>query len=275
MEFCLIDDKCREFFEPFIAGRYERELNDRNNIALGIYDDRGALGAAILRKNHAVMEILTLDYTADLEAGECEKELAQLVERQDWGVYRIEYILGADKDFLDDYDFTMMDIGFIPSEGNVKKYHATLKDIALAQGDTLKLFEKKKDVSEFKIGKNLTKHDVDSYNNIYPYNRYHKAADNEELSCFMFKGEEVVAGIMARDLGDGTLEFQWMDAKGLAIQEVMKLVVFTTVNALKKYPPSTEVIICPFTSEVEGLVTRFGFDESPEHVETRIYSYYL
>ena len=91
----------------------------------------------------------------------------------------------------------------------------------------------------------------------------------------MFKGEEVVAGIMARDLGDGTLEFQWMDAKGLAIQEVMKLVVFTTVNALKKYPPSTEVIICPFTSEVEGLVTRFGFDESPEHVETRIYSYYL
>ncbi|MCR5155439.1 MAG: hypothetical protein K6C96_02000 [Butyrivibrio sp.] len=275
MEFCVIDDKSREYFEPFIARRYEIELTDKNTIALGIYDDRGVLGAAILRKNHAVMEILSLEYINDLEAGECEKELIEIIKKQDWDVYRIEYIVGAEKTFFDDYDFAMLDIGFIPSEGNVKKYHATLKEIAQYQGETLKLFEKKKDVSEFKIGKNLTNHDIDSYNNIYPCNRYRRAADNEELSCFMFKDGEVAAGILARDLGDGTLEFQWMDARELAIQEVMKLIVFTTVNALKKYSPSCEVIICPFTSEVEGLVTRFGFKESPEHVETRIYSYYL
>lgn len=275
MKFCLIDPKNRKYFDDFIPGRYERELGDKSYLALGMFDERGPLGAVITRKNHAVMEIISLNYVEGLEDGECEAAFAEFAKDQDWDVYRLEYIVGAEKSFFDNYDFVMMEAGFVPAKGNVKKYHATLKHIAKAQEDTIKFFGKTKDVSEFKIGKELTKHDIDAYNHKYSCNKYYRDEDNEELSCFMFKEGEVVAGVSARDLGDGTLEFQWMNAKGIAIQEVMKLIVYTTVNAMRKCPASSDVIVCPFTREVEGLVTRFGFEEYPGNVETRIYSYYF
>ena len=275
MDFCLIDAENQKYFNAFIPGRMALEIKDRNCLTLGMFDERGPLGAVVFRKRNAVMEIFSLDYLNSLEPGECEKALVEFADKQNWDVYRLEYIVGGSREFFDDYDFVMLDAGFVPSRGNVKKFHATLGTAAKSQKEILSLFGKTKDVSEFKIGKSLTKHDIDSYNNLYPYNRYLRDENNEELSCFMFKKGEVVAGIIARDEGNGRLEFEWMDARGLAIQEVMKLIVFTTVNAIKKYPPETEVIICPFDREVEGLVGRFGFEESPGHIETRIYSYYL
>ncbi len=275
MKFCMIDPGNRKYFDRFIPERYDRERTDKNCLTLGMFDERGPLGAVIFRKNHAVMEVLSLYYVEGLEEGECERAIAEFADLQDWDVYRLEYIFGGSREFLEEYDFVMMEAGFVPSEGNVKKFHATLETIANAQGETIRLFDRIKDVSEIKIGKSLTNHDIDSYNNLYPYNRYYRDAENEELSTFMFKNGEVVAGILARDMGDGTLEFQWMDARCLTIQEVMKLIVYTTLNAIKKYPASSDVIICPFTREVEGLISRFGFKEYPGDIATRIYTYYL
>lgn len=275
MKFCMIDSDNRSAFDVFLMARYEQEFGNKDSLCLGMFDDRGPLGAVILRMNHAVIEIISLDYVEGLEDGECESAIAEFVKAQDWDVYRIEYIVGGKKSFFDDYDYVMMEVGFMPGRGNVRKYHATLKKIAMAQVDTFKLFGKTKDVSEFKIGKDLTRHDIDSYNRQYPSNRYYRDKDNEELSCFMFKNGKITAGVLARDLGDGSLEFQWMDAKHLAPQEVMKLIVYTTVNALGKYPTTADVIVCPFTREVEGLVSRFGFEEYPGDIETRIYTYYL
>ncbi len=91
----------------------------------------------------------------------------------------------------------------------------------------------------------------------------------------MIKDGEPLAGIFMSETEDRKLVFQWMDARGQTPQAIMKLIFFTMVNALGKYPKGTEVIICPFTEEVKSLISKFGFNETPENIRTRIYSYYL
>ncbi len=160
-------------------------------------------------------------------------------------------------------------------EGDVRKFTTPLNEVAKTQGQSLKQYKDIKDDSEFILGKNLTRGQLDSYNNTYPYNKYFPNEKNSELSCFMIKDDLPIAGITMTETDDSKLEFQWMDARGLKPQLIMKLIFHTLINAMTKYPKGTEVIICPFTEEVKGLISKFGFDESPEKIRTRIYSYYL
>ena len=80
MRFCLIDSKNRKYFDDFIPGRYERELGDKSYLTLGMFDERGPLGAVIMRKNHTVMEIISLNYVEGLEDGECEAAFVEFVK---------------------------------------------------------------------------------------------------------------------------------------------------------------------------------------------------
>ena len=279
MKFCQITRDNYSAFEPFIPDKLNHIRNDRRCISLGFYEDKTPLGAVILFVNNAVLEVRSLEHMPEVDEGVCEKELADFVTDQNWhNIYKIEYIVGGTEEFLKEYDFTMLEIGFIPVESDVRKFSAPLYDIVKAQGETVNSFKKSKysrENTKYIFGKNLTKHQVDSYNNMYPYNRYFPDERNQELSCFLIKNDEPVAGVTIAEVDDGKLEFQWMDARGQTPQEIMKLLFHTLVNALDKYPRGTEVIICPFTEEVKSLISRFGFSETPENIRTRIYSYYL
>ena len=279
MKFCQITRENYSAFEPFIPDKLEHIRNDRRCLSLGFYEDKTPIGAVILYANNAVLEVRSLEHMPQIEDGICEKGLADFVTDQGWpNIYRIEYIVGGTEDFLNEYDFTMLEIGFIPMEGDVRKFSAPLYEIVKAQGQAVNAFKKtkdSKDIAEYILGKNLTKHQLDSYNNMYPYNRYYPDEKNDELSCFVVKDGEPVAGITMAETDEGKLEFQWMDARGLSPQDIMKLIFHTLVNALGKYPKGTEVIICPFTDEVKSLISKFGFAETPENIRTRIYSYYL
>lgn len=276
MKFCQITRDNYKAFKPFIPDKLDQIRNDRRCLSLGFYEDDQPMGAVVLFANNAVIEIRSLEHLSSVKDGVCEKEVATFVTNQNWqSIYRIEYIVGGTEEFLSEYDFTMLDIGFIPVEGDVRKFSAPLKDIITAQRETLNAYQKTKDNCEYILGKNLTKHQLDSYNNMYPYNRYFPNEKNEELSCFMLKDGLPVAGITMAETDDNKLEFQWLDARGQSPQAIMKLIFYTMVNALGKYPRGTEVIICPFTDEVKTLISKFGFSESPENIRTRIYSYYL
>lgn len=276
MKFCQITRENFKAFKPFIPDRFDRIRNDKRSLSLGFFENDSPIGAVILFANNAVLEVKSLEHTPDAEGGVCEKALADFVTEQNWqNIYRIEYVVGGTEDFLNAYDFTMLDVGFIPSESDVRKFTAPLYEIVKAQGENLGAFKKTRDTAEFVLGKNLTKHQLDSYNNLYPYNRYYPDESNSELSCFMLKDNEPVAGITMAETDEGKLEFQWMDARGRSPQEIMKLIFHTLVNALGKYPRGTEVIICPFTDEVKGLISKLGFRESEGNIMTRVYSYYL
>jgi hypothetical protein len=279
MKLCQITRENYSVFEPFIPDKLGHIRNDRRCLSLGFYEDKTPMGAVILLANNTVLEVRSLEHMPEVENGICEKELADFVVDQNWpGIYKIEYIVGGTEDFLKEYDFIMLDIGFFPMDSDVRKFSAPLYDIVKAQGQTVnsfKIAEGHREDSQYVLGKNLTKHQLDSYNNMYPYNRYYPDEKNKELSCFLIKNGEPVAGITIAEVDDGKLEFQWMDARGQTPQEIMKLLFHTLVNALEKYPRGTEVIICPFTEEVKSLISRFGFSETPENIRTRVYSYYL
>ena len=276
MKFCQITRENFKAFKPFIPDRFDHIRNDKRSLSLGFFENDSPIGAVILFANNAVLEVKSLEHIPDAEGGVCEKALADFVTEQNWqNIYRIEYVVGGTEDFLNAYDFTMLDVGFIPCESDVRKFTAPLYEIVKAQGENLGAFKKTRDTAEYVLGKNLTKHQLDSYNNLYPYNRYYPDESNSELSCFMLKDNEPVAGITMAETDEGKLEFQWMDARGRSPQEIMKLIFHTLVNALSKYPRGTEAIICPFTDEVKGLISKFGFQESEGNIKTRVYSYYL
>ncbi len=278
MKFCQITKNNFDAFKPFIPDKLSHIRNDKRCLSLGFYEDDTPMGAVILFANNAILEVRSLEHMDELQDGVCEKALADFVTGQNWqNIYRIEYIVGGTREFLEEYDFTMLDIGFIPSEGSVRKYSAPLYDIIKAQRDSLNAFKRSGEIDkgEYIIGKKLTRHQIDSYNNMYPYNRYFRDENNEQLSCFLIKNGEPVAGITMAENDDGKLEFQWMDARGQSPQTIMKLIFHTLVNAMNLYPRGTEVIICPFTEEVKSLISRFGFSEDEGDIRTRIYSYYL
>ena len=276
MKFCQITKDNIKAFAPFIPSTLDKIRNDKRCLSLGFFEDDTPLGAVVLFANNAILEVRSFDHLNDIEDGVCEKALAEFVTDQNWkNIYRIEYVVGGTEEFLAEYDFTMLDIGFIPMEGDVRKFSAPLYDIVKAQGENISAFKKTKDTGEYILGKNLTRHQIDSYNNMYPYNRYFPDEKNGELSVFLVRDTVPLAGIFMTETDDRKLEFQWMDARGQAPQVIMKLIFFTLVNALSKYPKGTEVIICPFTDEVKSLIAKFGFDETNENIKTRIYSYYL
>lgn len=276
MNFCQITDNNFSVFKPFIPAKLDHIRSDRRCVTLGLFEEKKPLGAVVLFMNNSVLEVRSFEHADTDDEGVCEQALADFVTMQNWNnVYKIEYIVGGTEEFLAEYDFTMLEVGFIPAVSDVRKFTAPLHEIVKAQGETIRSFKKTKDTSEYVLGKNLTKHQLDSYNNMYPYNRYYPDDKNKDVSCFMVRDGEPVAGVTVSETDDGRLEFQWMDARDQSPQAIMKMLFCTLVNALNKYPRETEVIICPFTEEVKGLISRFGFAEEEGNIRTRVYSYYL
>lgn len=276
MKFCEITNDNIPAFKAFIPDKLDPIRKDKRSLTWGMFEDNTPMGAVVLFLNNDVLEVRSLEHLDSVEDGVCEKELADFVEKQNWeNVYKIEYVVAGADEFLREYDFTMLDIGFFPILGDVRKYSATIEEILSLQKDSIEAFEKSKDKSEFIFGKDLTKYQLDSYNTMYQYNRYFPNDRNKELSCFKIKDGKPVAGITMAEMDDGKIEFQWMDARGQSPQAIMKLIFCAILNGTGRYPKETEVIICPFTHEVESLISRFGFKEVPGNIRTRIYSYYL
>ncbi len=275
MKFCEINSVNESFFTPFLPPGLEEMRRDKRCLSYGMFDDEEVVGAAVLFVNGAVIEVRSLEYGQDVSPGLCESELAGFITQQDWDVYRIEYCVGGNGAYFEQYDLTMMEAGFVPSVGDVKRFHATIGHIIRHQGDFLRKFLKKKRGNEFVLGRNLTQRQIDSYNELYPYNRFYPDDSNIDYSVFVVRHDRPIAGITLRMNENRQLEFQWMDARGMRVMELMKLIVFATANAVTKCPVGTDVIICPFEREVEALISKFGFAECEEKIETRIYSYYL
>ena len=275
MKFCRIEPDNQEYFDSFLSTSFADSSYDKNQLTIGMFDEIGPLGAFTVCLNDYVAEIRSLLYAERMKAGECEKAILDFIRDQDWEIYRIELIVGGTDRYFAEYDFAMLDIGFMPSQSDISLYTATIGEIAEAQGDMLERFEKKYTPGEFKTGKELTKYELDQYNRMYPFNRYFPNDENRDLSCFLFKDGEIMAGITARKLSDSQLEFQWMDTKHVNRQETMKLIMFTTWNAMKQVEKEATVSICPFTDEVQLLVQKFGFRQSSRRIGTRVYSCYV
>lgn len=273
MKFCGINQRNEMYFKPFMSSAFYDSPGEKS-LSLGIFDGNTPLGAALLYVDDGKCEVRSLEYSEELKVGECEKALVDFIKGQKWDIYAIEYIAGGAPESLDEYDFTMMEAGFVPMRGDVSKYQATLFEISKAQEETINKFKARSSNYDFKLGKDLTDAEINAYNKIYPANRYIRNKYNQNLSCFMFLNGEIRGGITLRE-ANNVLEFQWMDASRMKIQDTMKLIVYATVNAMDKCPMGTEVIICPFSEEVKGLITRFGFKEVAEKIDSRIYTYYL
>ncbi len=275
MNFCMINSDCEKDFMPFLPEKYQECQFDKNYYVLGFFDEHGPLGAAILYIKDSVLEIRSLEYSDTIDVGVPERALTDFIVSQKLDLYSIEYPIGGSKDFLEKYDFLMLDFGYSPSREDVSKYHASLKEISDSQGDTINKATKGKADHDFRLGSELTDKEISDYNSLYPNNKYYVSDNNKDYSCFFFHNDEIRAGVTLSKNSDGSLEFQWMNAEELPRPYIIKLLVFTAANAIKKCSPDTDVIICPFSEEVKLIMKRFGFHEDEGDIETRLYSYYL
>ncbi len=275
MNFCMINSDCEKDFLPFLPEKYRECPFDKNYYVLGIFDEEGPLGAAILYLKDSIMEIRSLEYSDTLKVGDAELALTDFIKNQKFDLYSISYPVGGTKEFLDNYDFLMLDLGYTPSKENVSKYRATLKEVSDSQRVTIDKTMEKEHGHDFKLGSELTKAEIKAYNNLFPNNKYYISDNNKDYSCFFFRNDEIKAGVTLSKTSDGSLEFQWMNAESLPRTYIIKLLVFTASNALSKCSPDTNVIICPFSDEVKTIMKKFGFHKDESRIETRLYSYYL
>ena len=275
MEICVIDKKTYRLYEPFLTVETKAAGISKNQIALGFYNSKMALGAAVLEVEDGICDILSLAYRDEIEEGDCEEALLMFILKQKWGLLRIQYVADGDEYRMDDYDYVMLSIGFCPSDGEVKRYHAQLGTIYDRQKDLIDQYRKKHPLKALKTGSQLSKDQIEAYNRRHTYVPYTGENASDKLSCFYVKDEGICGSILAAEDDNGVLEFQWMEADGLEELERLHMIFFVIVNAIDIYPDYAEVVICPYLSEVEEVLERFGFTEDSSGHVTRVYNYYV
>jgi hypothetical protein len=275
MKICLVDRKNYGLYEPFLNDETRLLGIRENQVALGFYDSRMALGAAVVEVSDGIADIISLAYRDSVEEGDCEEKLLDFLLNQNWNLFRIRYVADGDREEMDDYDSMMMSIGFIPSDGEVRRYHASLGTIYNSQKALIDKYRKRHPMKFMVKGGQLTKEQIANYNKNVPYAPYTGENGSDELSCFYLEEGRVFASIIAMEDDDGVLEFAWMDADEMTGIDRMNMIFFVIVNAIDSYGADTEVIICPYMSEVEEILGRFGFTEDEDSHETRIYTYYI
>lgn len=272
---CEINKKNIHLFEPFIPDEYFRNGIAKNQAVIGFFNEEMALGAAVLEVSGGVTEILSLVYREEWKEGSIEKALTRFILGQNWNIHRIRYIVDGTEVSLGNYDLLMLAIGYVPAKGPVKRYHTQLGVIYDRQRNIIEKYKKHYPKRGFINGANLTADQIHSYNTRFPYAMYTGCDSSDILSCFFIEDGDVLAAVIAQEDSDGILEFMWMDADELTDKDKLNMIFHVICNACAKYPPATEVVICPYLDEVAEFMARFGFTEESGSNETRIYTYYI
>ena len=275
MKFCKINETNKKIYDRYIPFRYFVGDHYTDYIPLGIYDDDRVVGAAILSVYDGTAEIEYLSYRNEYAEGVCEEALTEFVKSQPWDIFRIRYVADGVKEDLDAYDYVMLWLGYAPAPGDVHRFCAKLGDIIALQKKYITMFKEHEKNPNIVKGSQLSEAQISYYNNLFPYARYDRQPDNEELSSFLLRDNKPVAGIIAYEGRDGVLEFAWMDRGNETSHTVMELIFTVLLNALELYNSKTQVVICPYLEEVQALIGRFGFTEDKNGHETRIYTYYI
>jgi len=261
--------------ESTIAG-----LGRRNEISLGFFDETGVHGAAVVRMEFGVAEIISLRYEIEVLPGVIEGLLTDtlLKLKNQFDLARISYVAEGEEKQLDEYDYVMLDLGYAPRRGETQLYTASLSEIMDSLGDeTIKKLSTNADKNSFRRVGDVTKSMIEKFNDKFYENPYRSWEQDDQLSLICVKDNEPLACIYCNKDEDGRIVFSWMNYD----EEVgnltrMKMIMALINNAIELNSKETEVIICPFMSEVETLIQRFGFKKPDDYqATTRIYTYYI
>lgn len=279
MKVCRITKDIYSLYEEFIPKKYENALNNASYNIWGIYDGDGVKGAAVVRLVDGVAEISSLLYREDIKPPVCEKLISDTIasKAKEYGIDRISYVAQGDEDYLEKLDFAMMDIGFFPREGDVKKYCTTLEKIIKTQERYINIVEKRHNDLAIVTGEELTKKQINAYNLGHSNIPYREDELDPRISLFLIEDDLPVASLFARESLAGELVFVWMSYKSHVSKTTLLLMLHVQMAYAKKYYPlDKKVVVCPFTEEVEILISAFGFEEDvDENTKIHIYSLYL
>ena len=279
MQICRITEDILELYRPFIADGYLGRFNDGFTGFYGFFDDINVHGAAILEVRYGVAEIVDINYADDIEEGIFEKMFTELLVKnaKKLNIYRIVSSSCGDEDYLENRDYVMMNIGYMPREGDVSYYEARLSDVGEALKNSAHGLSHDRSFSNMLTAGQLEEHTLAAFNRKYfdtPYNRNEYA---ENLSIFYVREDEALAAIYAKKCDDGHLTVEWMNCDDeVTVVTRIYMMVAMYQNAEKLYPPDTRVVVCPFLEEVFSLVETLGFKKrSLKNMNMRIYTYYI
>lgn len=278
MKICKVTSDIYPLYEPYIPQMYASAHKNRDYLVMGLYDETGQRGAAIINTQQDTAYIVSLLYDKDIEPGCCEKEIADVILSgfDKTGVAKVVYVHEGSVRELESFDYSMMEAGFFPMRGEVKRFSATLLAIYDAQKKGIE--STKKGISKMPIitGEHISDYQIKHYNQKHPDNPFRKAETDPRICLFYLKENLPVAGVFARESEDHHLVMTWMDYDPrVEVIIRLRLIHALILYAMKYYPPDTKVIVCPFNNEVAALVNKFGFEPDRENaIQTHIYTKY-
>jgi len=281
MKICQIKPDILPLYEVFLPEESTiLGLKRKNEVYLGFFDETGVHGAAVVRIEFGVAEIVSLRYEMSVEAGICEGLLTDILLqiKNQFDFARISYVAEGEEEELDEYDYVMLDLGYAPRHGDTYLYTATLREIVNTLGDeTINYLSENADSLPFYRVGDVPKSMIEKFNSKFYENPYRAWEQDDQLSLIYIKNSEPLACIYCKKDEDGRIVFSWMNYD----EEVgnltrMKMIMALINNAIELSSLETEVVICPFMSEVETLIQRFGFKKPDDYqATTHIYTYYV
>lgn len=279
MKVCRITKDILPFYERYVPTRYRSMIGNKNYHIWGIFDKKDVRGAAVMQIVDGIAEILSLLYDEDISYGTCEKLITDIILKKAsvYDLSRVRYIAEGTEDELRALDYAMYDIGYAAREGEVKLYKTTLGELLRISDKYIELVEKKLDKQSIVSGEQLTKRQISAYNEEHSNIPYSEELLDPRITLFLLKDDMPTACVMARQNDDGDIVFVWMTyEKNVSKKTLIFMFHAQMIYARKFYSPDTNVIVCPFSEEVEGLVSQLGFRENiDEKAETHIYTMYL
>lgn len=278
MKICKVNSETYSLYEPYIPQMYASAHTDRSYLVLGLYDETGSRGAAVINAQQDTAYIVSLLYDKDIAPGLCEKEIADVIfaYSQKTGIAKVVYVHEGSENELETFDYSMMEAGFFSMKGEVKRFSSTLSKIYEAQKKGIE--STKKIISKMPIitGENITNYQIKQYNKKHPDNPFKKTETDPRICLFYLKNGLPAAGVFARESEDKNLVMTWMDYdRSVNIIIRLRLVHALILYAMKYYPADTKVIVCPFNREVAALINKFGFEPDRENaLLTHIYTRY-
>lgn len=279
MKVCRITKDILPLYERYLPSRYRSMIDNKNYHIFGIYERKEVRGAAVIQIVDGIAEILSLLYDEDIIYGVCERRITSMILKMAaaYDVSRIRYIAEGSEEELRELDYEMYDIGYAAREGEVKLYKTTLGELLQTSKKYIELVEKRLDKQPIVSGEQLTKLQIKAYNDEHSNIPYSDELLDPRITLFWIKDGMPNACVMARQNEDGDIVFVWMTYEKNVSRETLIFMFYAQmIYAKKYYSPDVSVSVCPFSEEVEILVSQLGFREViDEKAKTHIYTMYL
>ena len=264
MKICAINDKNRDVFSPFLPEEYRKAYLKKDYLGLGIYDDKKAVGAALLHFMGSGVRIENINYRRDVKPGVCEGLVSGFIEKnaETWKIDNIEYVREGQERRLRDFDIIMYGLGYLARTGDVRRYVSTLGRIAQRQSKSLDIYNKKSHASSIIRADKIDRKYVIMYNMKHEAVPFSPEEITPQLSYFYIKNDEPVAVLMLRESKSEGIVLDWLDRdEGADPLSCMYLIYEAISRAMEEYGPDKRILVYPFREEIKELVKSFDFTE--------------